>query len=158
MGQEIERKFRVNGEEWRAHADGGVRLEQFYLFVGSDKSCRVRIRDGREARLTIKTGSGIARGEFEYEIPIEDAEALRTTRDGAVIEKVRYRVPHGDLVAEIDVFEGALSGLVLGEIELPAADHAFELPSFFGPELTGDPAFTNASMALRGSPDHEDRS
>lgn len=153
MGREIERKFRVTGEDWRGQVSETHRLEQFYLFVPEDASVRVRIRDGASARLTIKTGSGIDRGEFEYDIPLDDAEALRASRVGIVVEKTRHIVPLGAFRVEIDVFAGALAGLVMAEIELQDASDAPDLPAYLGREVTGDARFANARLAIDGWPD-----
>ncbi|WP_244404190.1 CYTH domain-containing protein [Fulvimarina pelagi] len=157
MAQEIERKFLVKSDGWREEADEGTRIEQFYLFVAENRTCRVRIKDGETARLTVKTGTGIARGEYEIDIPTSDAEALRVARIGAAIEKTRYRVPLGKLTVEVDVFSGALEKLVLAEIEIPTVDHEVVLPDYLGREVMGDPAYTNARMALDGRP-HGDTS
>ncbi|WP_341482731.1 CYTH domain-containing protein [Aurantimonas marianensis] len=153
MGREIERKFRVTGEDWRGQVIETYRLEQFYLFVRENVSVRVRIRDGTSARLTIKTGGGMDRGEFEYEIPLSDAEALRESRVGIVVEKTRHIVPLGAFRVEIDVFAGALAGLVMAEIELRDASDRPDLPAFLGREVTGDARFTNARLAIDGRPD-----
>ncbi|HDZ71473.1 MAG TPA: CYTH domain-containing protein [Aurantimonas coralicida] len=152
MGREIERKFQVTGEDWRGQISETQRLEQFYLVVREDASVRVRIRDRASARLTIKTGSGMDRGEFEYDIPLADAEALRASRVGAVVEKTRHIVPLGAFRVEIDVFEGALAGLVMAEIELRDASDKPDLPAYLGREVTGDARFTNARLALDGRP------
>ncbi|MER0237242.1 CYTH domain-containing protein [Fulvimarina sp. MAC8] len=152
MAEEIERKFLVKSDEWREKADEGTRLEQFYLFIAEDRTCRVRIRNGDTARLTIKTGTGMARGEYEIDIPIAEAKTLREARIGRTIEKTRYRVPLGELTVEVDVFSGALDGFVLAEIEIPTVDHEVALPAYLGREVTDDPAYTNARMALDGWP------
>ncbi|SMC75024.1 CYTH domain-containing protein [Fulvimarina manganoxydans] len=153
MAREIERKFLVRNDEWRRLVEGaGARIRQAYFFVGEDRSCRIRIIDETTARLTIKTGRGIDRGEFEYEIPLQDAEDLAAERIGSLIEKRRYRIAHGDHVVELDVFEGELAGLVLGEIELSSADTQMALPDYFGEEVTDNPAYTNARLALNGLP------
>ena len=157
MAQEIERKFLVSNDSWREAAAEGVAIEQFYLFVAEDRTSRVRIKNGETARLTIKTGTGIERGEYEIDIPITDAENLREARLGATIEKTRYEVPLGDLTVEVDVFSGALDGFVLAEIELPKADHKVSLPDYLAREVTGDPAYTNARLALNGLPTEEDK-
>ncbi|MEN3792259.1 CYTH domain-containing protein [Fulvimarina sp. MAC3] len=158
MAQEIERKFLVESDAWREAADEGVAIEQFYLFIAEDRTARIRIKDGTNARLTVKTGTGIARGEFEIDVPIKEAETLREARVGAVIEKTRFRVSLGELTVEVDVFSGALDGFILAEIELPTKDHEVTLPAYLGREVTEDPAYTNARMALNGLPTKGDRS
>ena len=156
MGREIERKFLVANDDWRDQAGNAKRFAQFYLFADEDRSCRVRITDNASARLTLKTGRGISRGEFEYDIPLEDAEALREAAIGTVIAKTRHLVPNGRHVLEVDVYHGVLDGLVVAEIELESEDQAFERPDFLGRELTGDPRYLNQSLALHGRPDEDD--
>ncbi|WP_244486742.1 CYTH domain-containing protein [Aureimonas sp. Leaf324] len=153
MGIEIERKFLLAGDAWRRHADAGTRVRQFYLAIREGLTVRVRLREGRKPMITIKTGAGDARGEYEYEIPEADARELEAARVGFVVEKHRHLVPLGDLTIEVDVFEGALSPLVMAEIELPAVGHAVDLPEWIGPEVTHDPRYTNAAMALNGRPE-----
>ncbi|MBO0903208.1 CYTH domain-containing protein [Jiella sonneratiae] len=152
MGREIERKFLVTGDGWRGLATAAARYEQFYLFAGADRSLRVRIADGRSARLTLKTGRGLSRGEFEYDIPLDDAEALRETALGAVVAKTRHFVPSGGHTIEVDVYEGALAGLVTAEIELEDEAERFDRPDFLGREVTDEPAYLNQTLALAGLP------
>ncbi|MBB4003470.1 MAG: CYTH domain-containing protein [Aurantimonas endophytica] len=153
MAREIERKFRVANDDWRGEVTETLRLAQFYLFTRPDASVRVRIRDEASAKLTIKTGSGADRGEFEYDIPLEDAEALRESRIGNLVEKTRHIVPLGAWRVEVDEFEGDLAGLVLAEIELQDIGDQPPLPAFLGREVTGDPRYLNARLALGGLPD-----
>lgn len=154
MGQEIERKFMVRNGGWRDAAERSMRFTQFYLFAAEDRSCRVRITDDVSARLTLKTGRGISRGEFEWDIPLSDAKALREAAIGTVIDKTRHLVPNGPHTIEVDVYHGALEGLVVAEIELSAEDEAFERPDFLGSELTGDHRYLNQSLALHGRPEN----
>ncbi|WP_279479276.1 CYTH domain-containing protein [Aureimonas sp. SK2] len=153
MGIEIERKFLLNGDGWRQEADEGTRIRQFYLAVREDLTVRVRLREGRGAMMTVKTGAGHARGEYEYPIPEADAAELEAARVGLVVSKRRHLVPLGDLTIEVDVFEGALAPLVMAEIELPALHHPVALPDWIGREVTRDPRYTNAALALNGRPD-----
>lgn len=154
MGLEIERKFLVAHAGWRGLATGSAQLEQFYLFSREGASVRVRISDGRAARLTIKTGrDGLSRGEFEYDIPLQDAVELRESRVGKLVEKTRHIVPlAGSWQVEVDVFAGALDGLVMAEVELKTADDAPPLPDFLGREVTGDARYFNSQLALEGMP------
>ncbi|MBX5039096.1 CYTH domain-containing protein [Rhizobium lentis] len=143
---EIERKFLVRDDSWRACADKPCVLQQAYL--GSDQnSIRVRLIDGRSARLTIKFRSpGLAREEFEYEIPVEEARDL-LLHAGQVIEKTRYRVLHDGRSWEVDVFAGAYQGLTLAEIEMASEDDRFILPHWLGREVTGEKRYSNRAMA-----------
>jgi CYTH domain-containing protein len=153
MPTEIERKFLVRGDGWKAKADGGSRLRQAYLASTDGCAVRVRIKDEAKAFLTIKSARpGASRDEFEYEVSVEDARAMLELRTGEVIEKTRYRVPAGDLCWEIDVFAGAHAGLTIAEIELPDEGAHFERPDWLGDEVTQDKRYYNASLALRALP------
>lgn len=153
MGAEIERKFLVRGDGWRASADAGSRLRQAYLASTGSAAIRVRIKDETEAFLTIKSAKpGLSRDEFEYSVPVEDARAMLALRVGEVIEKTRYRVPAGELTWEIDVFAGAHTGLTVAEIELPDEAADFARPGWLGDEITHDKRYYNASLALDGVP------
>ncbi|HEX8725905.1 MAG TPA: CYTH domain-containing protein [Gemmatimonadaceae bacterium] len=148
MATEIERKFLVQRDAWRAGAGPGVRYRQGYLATYPHPVVRVRVA-GERGFLTIKGRStGIARAEFEFPIPLADAEEmLGTLCTGPIIEKVRYRVPYAGRTWEVDEFAGANAGLVLAEVELPSADAPVELPSWAGREVSGDPRYYNASLA-----------
>lgn len=153
MAIEIERKFLVEGDAWRAQATGALRIRQAYLSKDSAASVRVRLVDERDARLTVKAATGLdgpalSRAEFEYPVPVEDALAMLDLRIGRVIEKTRYLVPAPNgRTWEVDRFEGALEGLVLAEIELGSAAEKIVLPDWIGREVTGDPQYGNAALA-----------
>lgn len=152
MPHEIERKFLVTGEGWRdaLRVSGpGRSLVQAYLTAGDKASVRIRIVGGREAFLTVKSaGATLTRAEFEYPVPVTDAQAMLPLCRGKVIEKTRHRLPAGGgLTWEIDVFAGAHAGLVIAEIELPTPDTPFARPDWLGEEVTGDPAYGNAALA-----------
>lgn len=147
MAIEIERKFLLSNDGWRAQADGGCEYRQGYLQGDGTVAVRVRVA-ADQAWLTIKGGGeGIARQEFEYGIPLADAHAMlsRLCRQPP-IEKRRYRVPAGAHVWEIDVFHGANAGLVLAEIELSGVDEPFERPDWLGDEVSDDPRYYNAYL------------
>ncbi|KTR06801.1 adenylate cyclase [Aureimonas ureilytica] len=152
MGTEIERKFLLSGDGWRAAADEGTDIRQFYLAIREGLTVRARIKGEAKALLTIKSGVGMTRGEYEYEIPLADARELEAVRVGSLIAKRRFRVPLGALVVEVDCFSGDLAPLVLAEIELPAEDHAVDLPDWLGEEVTEDGRYTNAALAMAGRP------
>ncbi len=147
MGIEIEKKFLLRNDAWRTEADAGTAFRQGYL-VGSDKaSVRVRI-EGDNANINIKSATlGITRQEFEYPIPLEDAQnLLENLCEKPLIEKTRYHVRHTGHVWEIDVFEGENAGLVVAEIELDDEDEAFARPDWLGEEVSGDPRYYNVSL------------
>src|SRR4249920_628547 len=143
MGIEIERKFTVIGEAWRSGVEKSVRMAQGYINdiaamnAGTQKaSVRVRIA-GDEAFLNIKSRElGHTRQEFDYPIPVADAEALLKLCVGGLIEKTRHYVRHAGFLWEVDVFEGENSGLRVAEIELPSADAIFVRPDWAGREVT----------------------
>ncbi len=152
MGTEIERKFLVAGDGWRAEAMGpGVPLRQGYLHAGTPV-VRVRLV-GEAGFLTIKGPGLLSRAEFEYPIPAaEAAELLRSLCPPPVIEKTRTRVRHDGLVWEVDEFAGHLAGLVLAEVELARADQVFARPDWLGREVTEDPRYQNAALSRAGAP------
>ena len=149
MGVEIERKFLVADTAFLAGL-AGERLQQGYIATTERATVRVRI-GGEHAWLTLKGRSeGISRREFEYEIPPAHAAAcIAELCSGPVIDKTRYRVPHGAHVWEVDVFHGDNDGLVIAEIELDRDDEVFECPPWLGAEVSGDPRYYNASLAKR---------
>ncbi len=151
MGVEIERKYLVRDLSAVAGLPG-IRMRQGYLSVDPERTVRVRVA-GTRAFLNVKgrtSASGTSRAEFEYEIPVGEAEELL---DGLalrpVIEKTRYRVPSGGLVWEIDVFGGENDGLVVAEVELPSDETAVVLPDWIGEEVTGDARYYNANLVSR---------
>lgn len=151
MGIEIERKFLVSDVSVVASMAGTV-MRQGYLSVDPERTVRVRV-SGRRAFVTIKgapSESGASRAEYEYEIPVLEAEELLDRLAlRPLIEKTRYRVSVGRLVWEIDVFTGENDGLVVAEVELPSEATAVALPDWIGEEVTGDARYYNASLVSR---------
>jgi len=153
VAKEVERKFLVSSEAWRAHAEAALQIRQFYLATAAERSVRVRIRDHASATLTIKFGGNArVRDEFEYAIPVGDAEEMLSFAIGRVIEKTRHHVRHKGHLYEVDVFAGGLAGLVVAELETPDHVASFELPPWLGREVTGERVYYNASLALHGLP------
>ena len=146
MGEEIERKFLVSGEAWRETAEG-TRYRQGFLSTELERTVRVRVA-GTRGSITVKGKSvGARRAEFEYEIPVADAERmLDTLCKRPLIEKVRYTLAIDAHTWEIDVFEGDNAGLVVAEIELRREDEAFERPEWVGDEVTDDPRYFNSNL------------
>lgn len=147
MPLEIERKFLVASDGWREDADGGQRLRDGLL--SSHDGCKVRVRTaGDRAWITVKGPRiGIVREEYEYPIPTADAELMLATLSvGPVVEKVRFRVPFGGLVWEVDLFEGILAGTVFAEVELSSPDQDVPMPGWVGREVTGDAAFSKVTL------------
>ena len=146
MAIEIERKFLVRDERWRT-LGVGVSLRQGYLSSHPERVVRVRI-EGDAAMLTIKGRSvGASRGEWEYPIPLADAEQfLASLCEQPLIEKKRYRIQHDGMLWEVDEFFGANAGLVVAEIELEAEDQPFSRPDWLGVEVTDDAHYFNANL------------
>ena len=146
MGVEIERKFLLNGEAWRALGEPTL-LRQGYLSLDAARTVRVRI-EGARAFLTIKGKSvGATRGEWEYPIPVEEAaELLDSLCQQPLVEKYRRRIAIGAHTWEVDEFLGANAGLVVAEIELACEDEVFEKPDWIGREVTGDARYFNSNL------------
>lgn len=147
MAREIERKFLVKSDAWK-NGRQGLYCRQGYLVTGEEVTVRVRILDG-EGFLTIKGRTeGIARDEFEYRIPLEDARAmLRSMSSGGIVEKIRYHIEVNGFTWDVDEFLGESSGLVLAEVELEDEDQVPEFPDWLGQEVTGDVRYYNAYLA-----------
>lgn len=146
MSVEIERKFLVANDSWRADSDQGTAIHQGYLNSSVERTVRVRIY-GDQGFLTIKGKSvSISRQEFEYEIPLEDAQSLLKLCESPIIEKTRYIIEQGTLKWEIDVFDGVNKGLVVAEIELENEEQSFEKPTWLGDEVSSDTRYFNSSL------------
>ncbi len=146
MGVEIERKFLLTSDAWRALAEP-VLLRQGYLSLDPDRTVRVRI-EGASATLTIKGRSeGATRGEWEYPIPLADAqELLDRLCQQPLVEKYRRRIEFAGHVWEVDEFLGANAGLAFAEIELNAEDQAFDKPDWIGADVTDDRRYFNSNL------------
>ncbi|PIT07930.1 CYTH domain-containing protein [Snodgrassella communis] len=146
MTEEIERKFLVEGNGWRGLAPA-VYFCQGYLSTIKERTVRVRVCD-TQAWLTIKsTNQGITRTEFEYSIPVEDAQhMLRYMIEQPVIEKYRYHIRLNNLVWEVDEFLGANQGLIVAEVELSHANQQIVLPDWIGQEVSDDPRYYNSNL------------
>jgi CYTH domain-containing protein len=146
MAVEIERKFLVKGDTWRSLGTGKL-YRQGYIATVSGITVRVRVA-GENGYLTIKGKTdGIAREEFEYPIPVEDAKImLDTLCDRPLIEKIRYKIDLKNLIWEVDEFLGENQGLILAEVELTHENQTIELPDWIDREVTGDHRYYNASL------------
>ena len=146
MPQEIERKFLVEGDAWRALAEG-VHYRQGYLSTVKERTVRVRTI-GSRGFLTIKgLTRGVTRREYEYEIPVEDAvELLNELCLEPLIDKHRYTIEHEGLVWEVDEFHGVNEGLILAEVELASEGQQLSLPDWIGREVSDDPGYYNANL------------
>jgi adenylate cyclase len=149
MTLEIERKYLVINDKWRDNVVKKSVMKQGYLANVPNASVRVRV-SGSEARLTIKGRSkGISRNEYEYSIPLQDAEDILSNHiSGALVEKVRYKVKCGDHVWDLDVFTGANHGLIMAEVELNSEEEGFKMPEWAGEEVSSDERYYNACLAF----------
>lgn len=149
MAKEIERKFLVQPRKWSDLGPGLV-IRQGYL--STSKQCSVRVRTyGDKAYVTIKSAtSDITRDEYEYEIPLNDAnEILLSLCEHPPIEKMRYRIVFKGHTFEVDEFTGANRGLTVAEVELKDAKEPVDLPDWIDREVSGDPRYFNSNLSSK---------
>ncbi len=146
MGKEIERKFLVKNSDYRKNAKR-VFIHQGFLNNDKERVVRIRIEDSR-ATITIKgLPVGTERPEFEYDIPLMDAEQLlREICLKPSIKKYRYKLKHKGFMWEVDEFLENNEGLVIAEIEIPRIDTIVELPKWVGEEVSNDPKYYNSNL------------
>jgi adenylate cyclase len=147
MAFEIEHKFLVNSTIFRNLAVP-VRYRQGYLVTLPDKTIRVRIA-GSQGFITVKSRiSDLMRKEYEYEIPLPDAEEmLNELCTGMIIEKYRYKIPFEGFIWEVDEFSGENAGLIVAEIEVNAENQFFSKPDWIGEEITSDLRYLNSNLS-----------
>ena len=147
MAIEIERKYLVINDDWRKGADQGTLFRQGYMVGSKRASVRVRI-EGNKANLNIKSATlGIRRSEYEYAIPLADAEEmLENLCQKPLIEKRRYLVPHANHRWEVDLFCGDNEGLIVAEVELRDENEAVELPNWVGQEVSNEARYYNVCL------------
>ena len=148
MALEIERKFLVQ-PGWKPQGEGTAYMQGYLYSGGQGPTVRVRV-GGNKAFLTIKGPvEGLARLEFEYAIPLDDARhMLASLARGGVIEKTRYLVEHKGHTWEVDVFAGSNSGLVVAEVEIVRPDEPVVLPDWVAEEVSFDHRYANAYLSL----------
>lgn len=156
MGVEIERKFLLASDAWRAQVERSEPMAQGYL-VGmaaieagqARSSVRVRIA-GDRAWLNIKSATlGVQRQEYEYAVPLDDARHMLDTLSDGVVEKVRHHVILDGAHFEIDEFSGRNQGLVVAEVELPSVDAAYPRPEWLGREVSEQARYYNVNLVHR---------
>lgn len=148
---EIERKFLVRSDVFKNESKRQVRIVQGFLNTDPLRTVRVRIM-GDNGFLTVKgigNDQGTTRFEWEREIPVLEAEALLKLAEPGVIDKIRYVVPIGRHLFEVDEFFGENQGLIVAEIELQNEDEPFDRPSWLGEEVTGDKKYYNSQLSKR---------
>jgi len=146
---EIERKFLVTSEAFKAEAHSEIKIVQGFLTVDPERTVRIRIK-GEKGFLTIKGKSneaGTTRFEWEREIPVEEAAALLKLCLPGVIDKIRYEVKLENHLFEIDVFKGENEGLFIAEVELASQDDTYPTPNWLGKEVTGDIRYYNSQLS-----------
>lgn len=149
MAVEIEHKYLVKVEEWNKVATTKcMEIRQGYLQTNPNKTIRVRTK-GNQAYITIKGKAvGASRLEFEYEIPVADANELLDKFCSNLIEKVRHYIIHDDKTWEIDVFTGLNTGLIVAEIELNSEGETYTLPSWAGDNVTHEIKYANSNLSI----------
>lgn len=147
MAIEIERKFLIVGDAWRSAP--AVYFCQGYLNRSKERTVRIRVA-GEQGYLTIKGAtSGVSRAEFEYEIPLADAQQMLTLCDGPLIEKYRRKISYEGMLWEVDEFLGENQGLVVAEIELESEYQKFAKPDWVGEEVTQDARYYNSNLSAQ---------
>lgn len=147
MAIEIERKFLIVGDAWRSAP--AVYFCQGYLNRSKERTVRIRVA-GEQGYLTIKGAtSGVSRAEFEYEIPLADAQQMLTLCDGPLIEKYRRKISYEGMLWEVDEFLGENQGLVVAEIELESEHQKFAKPDWVGEEVTQDARYYNSNLSAQ---------
>jgi adenylate cyclase len=146
---EIERKFLVRSDAYKLHATAKHHIAQGYLNSHPERTVRIRIM-GEIGFLTIKgkgNETGTTRLEWETELSLMDAKPLLAICEAGIIDKMRYEIPAGKHVFEVDEFNRDNQGLVIAEIELASEDEAFEKPDWLGQEVTNDFRYYNAYLS-----------
>lgn len=146
MAKEIERKFLIDISSVESMGSGS-RIRQGYISTTDNTAVRIRI-SGAAAYLTLKgENQGATRSEFEYEIPVDDAnEIINELCSGPIIDKTRYLVEHSAHTWEIDVFHGENDGLIVAEVELESETETVDLPNWVLSEVTGQVKYYNVSL------------
>lgn len=148
MGFEIEHKYLVVNDSFKELATGKVDIRQGYLNRNPDRTVRVRTM-GTNGYLTVKSRNhGAKRLEFEYEIPVKDAEEILKLAEPGIVDKTRWFVPFGGLIWEVDEFHGSQNGVIIAEVEIPEDGITYIKPPFIGQDITGDVSFYNSNLKV----------
>jgi CYTH domain-containing protein len=154
MNMEIERKFLVKQPPGALNDLSHAVIRQGYL-IATDTGLELRVRQkGPNFYQTIKMGEGLTRTEIEMSLSEGQFNELWPHTEGRRVSKTRYQVPLGDHIAELDLFDGGLAGLLLVEVEFPSEDSSreFPAPDWFGVEVTEDKRYKNKWLAANGIP------
>lgn len=150
MATEIEVKYLVKEMPVLDSSVKSEKIIQGYLHRSNGTSkATIRVRQlGDKGYLTIKgEKTGLSQPEFEYEIPLAEAQALFNLCEPGILEKTRYYIPHGEHTIELDVFGGKNTGLIVAEIELSSEEDNFEIPSWFDKDVSKDNNYSNAALS-----------
>jgi adenylate cyclase len=149
MAIEIERRFRVSGDAWREDVARSTQITQGYLAITNESVIRVRVRDA-QGYVTIKSrDGGMSRQEFEYAVPLADAQALLELCERRVLQKTRHEVNYAGYLWEIDEYKEPLEDLILAEVELASEAEDPPQPLWIGEEITHDGSYSNSALAQR---------
>ncbi len=157
---EIERKFLLKRLPDDLSNFPSKHIRQGYIAVAEDGT-EVRLREkGGKHFLTVKSGAGMKRAEYETEISPAQFDTLWPATENRRVEKTRYELLYRDNVSgidaviEIDVYEGTLEGLLTMEVEFGSESESasFNPPDWTGLEITEDKRYKNQILALRGIP------
>jgi adenylate cyclase len=149
MALEIEKRFLVSSDAWRASVARSTRITQGYLAITEYSVIRVRVRDAT-GYVTIKSrDGGLAREEFEYPIPLNDAGSLLNLCGQRILEKIRHEVIYAGYCWEIDEYLEPFEDLIVAEVELQSEDEDPPRPPWIGDDITHDGSFSNAALAQR---------
>lgn len=147
MALEIEHKYLVKDDSYKALAFQKVEIRQGYLNRLPQRTVRVRTID-RHGFLTVKgINTGDVRHEYEYGIPYDDALEMLQICEPGILEKTRYKVKFDNLVWEIDEYHGSHEGLTVAEVEIPNSGYEYKKPAFIGENVTGDPRYYNSNLS-----------
>ena len=147
MAIEIERKYLIKNDTWRQKVQKSTIIRQGFLNTEPERTVRVR-QKGNKGFLTIKVKTeGIARLEFEYEIPLVEAQELLHLCLPHLIEKERFIVLEKGLTWEIDVFSGNNKGLIIAEVELDSSEQDILLPDWIAEEVSTDARYYNSNLS-----------
>ena len=145
---EIERKFLVKSEAFKAEAFNSFAIKQGFLNSHKERTVRVRLKEDK-GFLTIKgksASNGLSRFEWEKEIPTNEGKELLNICEPGIIDKTRFLVEVGQHTYEVDEFYGENEGLIVAEVELSAENEKFDKPQWLGEEVTGNAKYYNSML------------
>lgn len=148
---EIERKFLL--DNLPLNIDKFKKNELVQTYISFEPEIRVRKANDKYI-LTKKVGAGMVREELEFEIENNLYTFLINNSEDKTIKKTRYFIPlSAKTTAEIDIYHDNLDGLKIVEVEFENEEEAmnFEVPKWFGKEVTNDEFYKNANLIQRAN-------